>query len=108
MNNQYNYDDNQYTNQYTPENNEVVPAKKTMGILSLVMGILSLVCSCCGGGLIWGILGIVFSSISVKNNEDAAGLVKGGKITSIIGIVVSVLAAIVLVILSVIGAFAEM
>lgn len=104
MNNQYNYDDNQYT----PENNEVAPAKKTMGILSLVMGILSLVCSCCGGGLLWGILGIVFSSMSVKNNEDAAGLVKGGKITSIIGIVISVISAIVIAILYCVGLFANM
>lgn len=95
--NQYNYDNNQYNydnNQYTPET-EVAPAKKTMAIWSLIMGIASLVCSCCGGGLLWGILGVVFASSSKKNNEDGDGMAKAGKIMGIIGIVLSVIAAII-------------
>lgn len=102
-NNQYNYDNNQYTP--APE---AAPAKKTMAIWSLIMGIASLVCSCCGGGLIWGILGVVFSNISKKNNEDGAGMAKAGKIMGIIGIVLSVIAAIVWIVLSSLGMVANM
>lgn len=96
--NQYNYDNNQYT----PEN-EVAPAKKTMAIWSLIMGIASLVCSCCGGGLLWGILGVVFASSSKKNNEDGDGMAKAGKIMGIIGIVATVVIAIVYIVMIAMG-----
>lgn len=71
--------------------------KNTFSILSLVFGILSIITGCILLGGIFGIAGIVFYALSLKNSgqskENIAGL-----ITSIIGIVIATFVLIALVV----------
>ena len=66
-------------------------------VASLVLGICSIVFSCGIVGLILGIIGLAQSkkakaAIAEDPNLGGAGLAKGGKITSIIGIVLGAVA----------------
>lgn len=64
--------------------------KNNMATASLVMGILSIVLSCCCFiGLMFSSLGILFACLS-KVNETFEGHAKAGLITSIVGLVISI------------------
>ena len=91
---QQGYSQNSY---YPPQYN---PPKKNDGkaVAGLILGIVSILSSCSGSGVLFGILGIVFSCMSrkeAKNNPNGttgnSGLSTGGLICSIIGIVISVI-----------------
>lgn len=67
------------------------PVKNNMATASMVMGILSLVLSCCCFlGIIFASLGLIFGCLS-KVDETFAGTAKAGLITSVIGIILSVI-----------------
>jgi len=98
----YTGSDSTYTssNAYSYNNDTIVSAADTtstgFGIASLVMGIISILSSCCCGlGIIFSILGIIFGCIQSK---DAYGKKPGtaiaGIITSVIGIVFGIIAII--------------
>jgi thiol:disulfide interchange protein len=68
-----------------------------LAIVGLVMGIISIVLSCCyGSGVVFGIVGLICSIMANKKNKTGIGT--AGLITSIIGIVISVLMLIVYII----------
>lgn len=109
MNNEQNnfYQDNTAdVNVQTPVNNTVETPKKadTLAIVALVCGILSIVLSCCTAyiGIIPGIVGIVCSILSKKNNGKT-GVATAGMICSIIGIVIGIVWTIVIILLSAAG-----
>lgn len=93
-------DGQNFENENMVEN--TTPEKKTDGlaIASLVLGILSIVLVCCNTyiAIVAGIVGIVLSVISKKNNGKS-GMGTAGLVCSIVGIVL----AIVMIILAVIG-----
>ena len=65
-----------------------VPRSRGWSVASLVLGILSIVCCCVEyGGLIMGILAIVFSIISRRNLGYFDGMAIAGLITGMIGAV---------------------
>lgn len=71
--------------------------KKGKGIASLVLGIASIIISPLG--LILGIVAIVMSNLSKKENDgNAPGVAKGGLICGIAGIVFGLIAAVITVI----------
>lgn len=89
------------TNPSTP--NQIKPNAPN-AVASLVLGILSLAIGCLGVGLILGIIGLVLASKGTKeynaNPEryKGEGMLKAGKIMSIIGIVLSGIAFIAMLI----------
>ncbi len=74
--------------------NEFSEGKETA---TLVMGILSLVFGCGIIGLVFAIIGLVFSSQAKKAGVES-GKVKGGKICSIIGLVLGIIALIIMIV----------
>ena len=68
----------------------------TLAIVSLVLGIISIVSGCCGGGMMFGIGGIICAVFA--NKQGKTGMSKGGMICSIIGVVLSLIMTIVCVI----------
>ena len=64
-----------------------------LGIASLIMGILSIVSSCCcGTGIIFAILGFIFSLLQKPDSDGKKpGSATGGLITSIIGFLLSII-----------------
>ena len=83
------------------------PKKNGMAIASMVMGILSLVsCCCCGIGVIFGALGIIFALLS-RGEEPMDSAAKAGLIMSAAGIAFSVFAALLLVIVNAASALPE-
>jgi len=71
--------------------------QNNMALASLIMGIIGIVTSCCCfGGLIFGSLGIVFALLS-KTKDRFEGNAVAGLITSIIGLVFTVIVFILLV-----------
>ena len=70
--------------------------KAPYAVASLILGICSLVFGCFFVGLICGIIGVILAnkgSAEIRTNPDAfsgVGMLKAGKITSIIGIVFGV------------------
>lgn len=86
------YQDNTANTQVPPVVEEA-PAKKTdaLAIVGLVMGILSIVLACCLAyiAIIPGIVGIVCSVISKKQNGKS-GMATAGLVCSIVGIVVAI------------------
>lgn len=69
-----------------------------MAITSMVLGILSLpLCCAFGIGGIFGILGLIFGSISIKN--DNKGMALTGIITSIISLVMLLLVVFVYILI---------
>ena len=96
FNNEQNEQNNYYENSTTVTQDttvaEAAPNKAdALAIISLVAGILSIVLCC---AMYWafipGILGIVFSIISSKNNGKT-GVAKAGLICSIVGMVLALL-----------------
>lgn len=78
-----------------------------LAIVGMVMGIISIVFSCCyGSGILFGIAGLICSIIANKQNKTGAGT--AGLVTSIIGIVISVLVLIVVIIAIAYGFTTEM
>lgn len=70
--------------------------QSSMALASLIMGIIGIVTSCCCyGGLILGSLGIIFALLS-KVGDTMEGYAKAGLVTSIIALVLAVLAMIFL------------
>ena len=70
--------------------------KNTLAIVSLILGIVSIVTGCCGSGFLFGVGGIICAVFANKQNKTGMG--KAGMITSIIGLVLSVIVTIVAVI----------
>ncbi len=92
-------DNNYYQNDTNTQNNPVVdnngnnaPKADALAIVSLVMGILSIVLVCCTSyiAIIPGVVGIVCSVLSKKNNGKT-GVATAGLICSIVGIVFAVI-----------------
>lgn len=88
---------------YYSYNNAVSePAEFSTGfaIASLVMGILSiLTCCCCGLGILMSILGIIFGCIQSKDESGKKpGMATAGIVTSIIGILLSIVMIVIFVI----------
>lgn len=74
------------------------PVSKSTGIVSFIMGLLSVVCPwSILIAIIMGIVGLVLSSKASKAG-DTSGFVKAGRILSIIGLILSVLAIVILVV----------
>lgn len=76
-------------------NNQSSTASKPssgFGITSLIMGILSILTSCCcGAGILFGILGFIFSLLQKKDFDGKKpGTATAGLITSIIGLLLSI------------------
>lgn len=80
-----------YTTESTPQRRNI-PAL-ILSIVSLVCGILSVECSFIYGfGIFFAIPGLITRSIAVKKNNGVSGnMAKAGLITSIIGLVISIL-----------------
>ncbi len=113
--NQPGYGQPQYTPYYQPPygqpvNNYYVQPKQTNGksVASLIMGILSLLLLCAyGGGIPFGIMGIVFGVIAKKeiqndstNTKGGSGMATGGIVCSVIGLVLSVLFLLIIIIVA--------
>lgn len=81
---------------YTPQPQPKTNGNTDYSMLTLVFGILALVL----GGILWGILGLVFSSNADKNDTKT----KVGKVLSITGIVIWVIVFVVTTVVLVIGA----
>ena len=83
------YSNNSYT---TPEE----PVSKGFAIASLVMGILSIVTCCCTiTGILFGILGIIFSCVQAKDSEGKKPTqATVGLVLSIIGVVIAIVSMI--------------
>lgn len=100
---QYNYSQSNYPNYsggYQPEGGK---GSDTKSVLSLVFGIAGLVLCSCGGGVIFGIVGIIMAILSKGDNDGKMnGLAVAGMILSIISFVVG-LATLALVIFAIIG-----
>lgn len=81
------------------ENTRQQPVKSpqsNMALASLVMGILGLVTLCsCFGGVIFGSLGIIFALLS-KTDDCFEGYAKAGLVTSIIAVILGILAVAVI------------
>ena len=97
----------------TAENTQPAPAPKAsvagkiMGIISMVLGITGIAtCWCYGAGFIYAIAGIVMGVIAGKKGE--AKFSRIGKITSVLGIIFSVLFIVGIIILAIIAALSEM
>lgn len=79
------------------------PRPSGMATASLVMGILSIVFTCCCcGGFIFGSLGIIFALLS-RVDHTMEGRAKAGLITSIIGMVLTVILFFVLIVAGVLS-----
>lgn len=73
------------------ECNQIKKREDNMALASLIMGIIGIVTSCCCfGGVIFGILGIVFAVLS-RNEGRFEGNSLAGLITSIIAVVLTML-----------------
>ena len=79
-------------NYTTPEE----PESKGFAIASLVMGILSIITCCCTiTGILFGILGIIFSCVQAKDSEGKKPTpATVGLILSIIGVVIAIISII--------------
>lgn len=86
------YQDNTNSTQNSPMVNNTPNKADALAIVSLVMGILAIVLGCCTAyiGAIPGVVGIVCSILSKKNNGKT-GIATAGLICSIIGIIVAIL-----------------
>ena len=84
-----------YDVQPVVENNQASD-NNTLAIVSLVLGIVSIVTGCCGSGFLFGVGGIICAVFANKKNKSGMG--KAGMITSIIGLVLSVIATVVIII----------
>ncbi len=78
--------DNEQMYNYSGDGSEVKKSAKP--VVSLVLGILSIIWM---PGLILSIVGLVLGNQSTKNGLQPAGVAKAGKITSIVGLVLSIL-----------------
>ena len=63
--------------------------KTGMGTASFILGIIGLVLSFCGGGLVLGILAIVFGAL--QNKQHKMGKATGGIVMGILAIVISLI-----------------
>lgn len=76
------------------EYNQIKKREDNMALASLIMGIIGIVTSCCCfGGVIFGTLGIVFAVLS-RNEGRFEGNSMAGFVTSIVAVVLTVLAGI--------------
>lgn len=71
------------------------PTRHGMATASLVLGIIAVVTSFIGGGIILGILAIIFGALSIKHNK---GKSLAGIITGSIGIALSIIALVFLMV----------
>ena len=79
------------------ENNVIEPVSKSakiMGIIGMICGIVGL-CSFYGGNIACPIAGLILSNIAKKRGEVKFS--KIGKITSVVALILSILAVVVLV-----------
>ena len=82
---------------YYPQPQPEPPKEKNgAAITSLIMGILSLVFACCGGSLIFGIVGIITAIVSKSKSSTGklSGMAIAGLIMSIVGVVAGLIAAV--------------
>ncbi len=80
------YSGNIYTDPVVENNSETTPG---LAIAALVMGIIAIVMTCCcGGGIIFGIAGLIMAIIANKQSKSGVGT--AGLICSIVGIVFNV------------------
>ena len=89
----------------TTPTNPIQPQENApYAVASLVLGILSLVIGCLGVGLVLGIVGLVLGSKGTKaynaqpGRYKGEGMLKAGKIMSIIGIVLGGIAVLVMLV----------
>ena len=83
---------------YSSDQSAEEPFSTGFAIASLIFGILSLLGSCCCIGGLLGILGIVFGCLQKKDESDKKpGMAIAGIITSIIGIILSLLALVYII-----------
>jgi hypothetical protein len=79
-------------------------------LASLVLGICSILTSCFVVGLVCGIIGLVFANkgltsyFSCPDTYEGSGLLRAGKITSIIGIIFSALSLLYLLLVGSVAA----
>lgn len=90
--NQYNnYQDNTANNMYyqAPQDNGMENKANGMQIAGLVLGIVSICFGCCGGGIIFGVVGLILSILGNKEKKHNIGT--AGLVCSIIGLILSVI-----------------
>ena len=88
---------------YYPQPQPEPPKEKNgAAIASLIMGILSLVFACCGGSLIFGIVGIITAIVSKSKSPTGKlnGMAIAGLIMSIVGVVAGIAGMVVLIIVT--------
>ena len=88
---------------YYPQPQPEPPKEKNgAAITSLIMGILSLVFACCGGSLIFGIVGIITAIVSKSKSPAGklSGMAVAGLIMSIVGVVAGIAGMVVLIIVT--------
>ena len=88
---------------YYPQPQPEPPKEKNgAAIASLIMGILSLVFACCGGSLIFGIVGIITAIVSKSKSPTGklSGMAVAGLIMSIVGVVAGIAGMVVLIIVT--------
>ena len=86
---------------YYPQPQPEPPKEKNgAAITSLIMGILSLVFACCGGSLIFGIVGVITAIVSKSKSSTGkmSGMAIAGLIMSIVGVVAGLIALIAVLI----------
>jgi len=92
---------------YYPQPQPEPPKEKNgAAVTSLIMGILALVFSCCGGGLIFGIVGIITAIVSKSKSSTGKmpGMAIAGLIMSIIGVVAGLIMTVAFLLPLLIGA----
>lgn len=83
-----------YTNQTAPAGK---PVSKSSGIVSFIMGLLSVICPWSFFvAIIMSIVGLVLSTKAAKDG-DTSGFVKAGRILSIVGLILSLLAILLII-----------
>ena len=91
---------------YYPQPQPEPPKEKNgAAVVSLVMGILSLVFACCGGSLIFGIVGIITAIVSKSKSSTGKlnGMAIAGLIMSIVGVVAGLITLIAFLIPAIIA-----
>ena len=78
------------------------PRTNQMALAGFIMGLCTVVLGCCCYGMPFNILGIVFSAIGLSQINKNPGMEKGRGL-AIAGLVLSILATIIIVILVVVG-----
>lgn len=80
----------------------VKPGDQGLAITGLILGVLSLICCCTGMGFPFAVGSLIVSIISLNQKKPGKGMAIAGIVCSVLGLLLSI----IMIIVSVIGAFA--